>query len=133
MTPRDALDVARLLLKKARQDEALVRKIGSDTDIADEIVGFHAQQAVEKQRPLTIRRRAGIMKVMAAEEQLVHVTLSGDINGEYVVKDEGPDGEITLVPDTSAQAILDRLGHTQATLAEFEAEYGAVLPPDGEG
>ena len=43
MTPRDALDVARLLLKKARQDEALVRKIGSDTDIADEIVGFHAQ------------------------------------------------------------------------------------------
>jgi len=54
MTPRDALDVARVLLKKARQDEALVRKIGSDTDIADEIVGFHAQhpeghrQAVEK-------------------------------------------------------------------------------------
>jgi hypothetical protein len=46
---------------------------------------------------------------------------------------ERPDGELTLVPDTSAQAILDRLGHTQATLAEFEAEYGAVLPPDGEG
>jgi len=73
------------------------------------------------------------MKVMAAEEQLVHVTLSGDINGEYVVKDEGPGGEITLVPDTSAEAMLDRLGHTQATLAEFEAEYGAVLPSDGEG
>jgi len=69
------------------------------------------------------------MKLMAAERQLVHVTLSGDINGEYVVKDEGPDGEITLVPDTSAEAILDRLGHTQATLADFEAEYGAVLPP----
>jgi hypothetical protein len=73
------------------------------------------------------------MKVMAAEEQLVHVTLSGDISGEYVVKDESPDGELTLVPDTSAEAILDRLGHTQATLAEFEAEYGAVLEPDGEG
>jgi hypothetical protein len=67
---------------------------------------------------------------MAAEEQLVHVTLSGDIVGDYVVKDEGPGG---LVPDTSAEAILDRLGHTQATLAEFEAEYGAVLPADGEG
>lgn len=73
------------------------------------------------------------MKVMAAEEQLVHVTLSGDISGEYVLKDEGPDGELTLVPDTSAEAMLDRLGHTQATLAEFEAEYGAVLPADGEG
>jgi len=82
---------------------------------------------------LEIGRWGGIMKVMAAEEQLVHVTLSGDINGEYVVKDEGPGGEITLVPDTSAEAMLDRLGHTQATLAEFEAEYGAVLPSDGEG
>jgi HEPN domain-containing protein len=49
MTERDALDVARVLLKKARQDEALVRKIGSDTDIADEMAGFHCQQAVEKQ------------------------------------------------------------------------------------
>jgi len=42
-------------------------------------------------------------------------------------------GELTLVPDTSAKAILNRLGHTPATLAEFEAEYGPVLPPDGEG
>jgi HEPN domain-containing protein len=49
MTERDALDVARVLLKKAEQDEALVLKIGSDIDIADEMVGFHAQQAVEKQ------------------------------------------------------------------------------------
>ena len=57
MTPRDALDVARLLLKKARQDEALVRKIGSDTDIADEIVGFHAQQAVEKQLKAVLTAR----------------------------------------------------------------------------
>lgn len=49
MTQRDALDVARVLLMKAGQDEALVRKIGPDTDIADEMIGFHAQQAVEKQ------------------------------------------------------------------------------------
>ena len=62
-----------------------------------------------------------------------HVTLSGDHAGEYVVKGEGPDGELTLVPDTSAQAILDRLGHKRATLTEFEAEYGTVQPPDGEG
>jgi HEPN domain-containing protein len=41
-------DQARVLLSKAVQDEALVRKVGSDTDIADELVGFHAQQAVEK-------------------------------------------------------------------------------------
>lgn len=41
-------DQARILLSKAANDEALVRKVCSDTDIADELVGFHAQQAVEK-------------------------------------------------------------------------------------
>ena len=40
---------------------------------------------------------------------------------------------LLLVPDTSAQAILDRLGHKRATLAEFEAEYGPVRPSDDEG
>ena len=49
MPVRNAIDVARVLLKKAGQDEALIRKIGSDTDVVDELVGFHAQQAVEKQ------------------------------------------------------------------------------------
>lgn len=41
-------DYARVLLRKAGGDEAAIRKLGSDTDITDEIVGFHAQQAVEK-------------------------------------------------------------------------------------
>lgn len=41
-------DQARTLLSKAAKDEALVRKVSSDTDIADELVGFHAQQAIEK-------------------------------------------------------------------------------------
>ncbi len=47
--------------------------------------------------------------------------------------DERPDGWSTLVPDSSAKAILDRLGHDRATLAEFEAEHGVTLPRDGEG
>jgi HEPN domain-containing protein len=41
-------DYARILLKKAGGDEAAIRKLGPDIDIPDEIVGFHAQQAVEK-------------------------------------------------------------------------------------
>jgi hypothetical protein len=35
--------------------------------------------------------------------------------------------------DTSAKAILERLGHEPATLAEFEAVYGKVKRPDGDG
>jgi len=41
-------DYARALLRKAGGDEAAIRKLGADTDIPDEIIGFHAQQAVEK-------------------------------------------------------------------------------------
>jgi hypothetical protein len=70
---------------------------------------------------------------MSAVAEKAHVTLSGDIAGDYLVVDQRPDGELRLVPDTSAEAILRRLGHAPATLAEFEAEYGPVQPPDGEG
>jgi hypothetical protein len=62
-----------------------------------------------------------------------HIKLSGDIEGPYVVEATRSDGRLVISPDTSAQAIMDRLGHEPATLAEFEAEYGAVKPPDGEG
>lgn len=63
-----------------------------------------------------------------------HVKLSGDIEGTYVVEETRSDGRLVISPDTSAQAIMDRLGHEPATLAEFEAEYGRpVKPPDGEG
>lgn len=62
-----------------------------------------------------------------------HVNLSGDIEGPYVVEETRRDGRLVLSPDTSAKAIMARLGHEPATLAEFEAAHGAVRPPDGEG
>ena len=37
-----------ILLAKARNDALVLRKIAGDGDVADEIVGFHAQQTVEK-------------------------------------------------------------------------------------
>lgn len=48
MPQHDRLDLARVLLARAIEDETLVRKVSPDTDIADAIIGFHAQQAVEK-------------------------------------------------------------------------------------
>ena len=61
-----------------------------------------------------------------------HVTLSGDINGDYVLKDKGPGGEITLVPDTSIAAVRQRLGTEVMTAEEFEQHFGDV-PTDDEG
>jgi len=37
-----------LLLRKAAQDEFTVEKLIPDPESPDEVIGFHAQQAVEK-------------------------------------------------------------------------------------
>lgn len=42
------IEQARILLRKARQDAVIVSRAVEDAEIADEIVGFHAQQACEK-------------------------------------------------------------------------------------
>lgn len=64
---------------------------------------------------------------------MAHVKLSGDRDGDYVVTEERSDGSLTLVPDTSFEAIRKRLGTEPATLADFEGEHGPVQPSDGEG
>jgi len=61
------------------------------------------------------------------------VKLSGDIEGSYVVEETRNDGRLVISPDMSAQAIMERLDHEPATLAEFEAKFGATKPADDEG
>jgi len=63
----------------------------------------------------------------------LHVRLSGDIEGPYVVEEVRTDGRLLLAPDTSAQAVKECLGHEPATLEQFEAAHGGVRPQDGEG
>ena len=41
-------ELARLLLQKARQDFGLVVSVADSESVADEIIGFHIQQAIEK-------------------------------------------------------------------------------------
>ncbi len=45
MTP---LDLARAFLEKGKEDEVLLGRLVDDTDVSDDIFGFHVQQAVEK-------------------------------------------------------------------------------------
>jgi HEPN domain-containing protein len=42
------LDRPDVLLRKAQQDEIVLAKLLSDTDVDDDTLGFHAQQAAEK-------------------------------------------------------------------------------------
>jgi hypothetical protein len=73
-----------------------------------------------------------------------HVTLSGDIEGKYVVEDRRPDGRLVLIPEIDHAYprvewadILARSGGREMTPDEFEAfvtEHGPHMqPPDGEG
>ena len=61
-----------------------------------------------------------------------HVTLSGDLSGDYVVEDHLPDGRVVLRPDLSVKAMLARHGERRLTSDEFEQHFGQ-LPTDGEG
>lgn len=71
------------------------------------------------------------------EPDMPHVTLAGDRDGEYVIREERPDGTLILAPETAAQASLRRIGARAATTEEFDAfiaEHGEqMLPPDTEG
>jgi hypothetical protein len=66
-----------------------------------------------------------------------HVTLSGDLAGEYLVEEKRSDGRLVLVRDTSITAIRQRQGTRAMTpeeSAEFWREHGPHMqPPDGEG
>jgi hypothetical protein len=61
-----------------------------------------------------------------------HVTLTGDMSGDYVVEDHRADGRLVLRPDLSVKAILARHGERELTAEEFEQHFGH-LPTDGEG
>lgn len=65
--------------------------------------------------------------VMAA-----HVTLAGDLNGDYVVDETLGDGRLVIRPDTSAEAIRRRQGLEPISVEEFEQHFGH-LPTDDEG
>jgi HEPN domain-containing protein len=45
---RDPAELAARLARKAQADATAARKFAADSEIADDIIGFHAQQAVEK-------------------------------------------------------------------------------------
>jgi hypothetical protein len=61
-----------------------------------------------------------------------HITVAGDLNGDYVVDEVLDDGRLVIRRDTSADAIRRRQGLEQISPAEFEQQFGH-LPTDDEG
>lgn len=48
MPKRDGRDLARVIATNAQRDAVAVEKLAPDPELADDIVGLHAQQAAEK-------------------------------------------------------------------------------------
>lgn len=60
-----------------------------------------------------------------------HVTLVGDLTGEYLVREQRPDGTLLLAPnETSLEAVRRRHGLRRLTPEEFGVHFGD-LPSDG--
>jgi hypothetical protein len=89
--------------------------------------GISARSRARRPNIPDLRRR--YTQPMASEP---HVTVSGDIVGEYIVDEREPGGGLRLVPDTSIAAIRGRLGTEPMTPAEFDRHFGD-LPTDDEG
>jgi hypothetical protein len=60
------------------------------------------------------------------------LTATGDVDGEYVVDEELPDGRLVIRADTSAEAIRRRAGLEQISSDEVAQRLGQ-LPTDDEG
>ena len=62
----------------------------------------------------------------------LHVTLAGDLAGEYVVEEQLDGGRIVLAPDAdSYPSVFPKYPGRSATAEEFEEHFGA-LPHDDE-
>ncbi|HTD57603.1 MAG TPA: HEPN domain-containing protein [Solirubrobacteraceae bacterium] len=44
----EARELALLLVRKAEGDESILDRLLDDADVPDDVLGFHAQQAIEK-------------------------------------------------------------------------------------
>lgn len=122
---KDRLDFAGLLLKKARNDANLLRKSSNDPEIADDILGFHFQQTIEKSlKALLIVKNIQFRKTHDIRELLDLIVDNGIIVPQWFDEldawtsfaveyryEDLPDGPVIPIPrqdlSTTAFAIIE--------------------------
>jgi HEPN domain-containing protein len=108
--------LARLLLQKARQDFALVQNVGDNETIADEIVGFHVQQTVEKAIKAVLTR-------LGTQYEYTH-----DLSLLYQqVEDAGADPPTTLDALEELVPFAVQFRYTLYMSLDFDRQAGARL------
>jgi HEPN domain-containing protein len=135
---RPRIETAETLARRASGDALAAEKLAPHDDIGDGPIGFWAQQSVEKSIRVGLALRGVDFPMLAHGLDLLsalrrqpgvepsdHLMPVPRTRPGYLI--------VPLVPDTSFEAIRKRFGTKPGTLADFEAEYGPVQPPDGEG
>jgi HEPN domain-containing protein len=118
LPPRDGRDLARVLLERADDDIRLVRRVVDDADIADAIVGFHAQQAVEKAIKAVLAAREIEYAKTHALGYLIGLVEANEIDAPAAVLDAGElsPWAVDFRYETDDEPALDR----RATLVLIE-------------
>jgi HEPN domain-containing protein len=118
LPPRDGRDLARVLLERADDDIRLVCRVVDDADIADAIVGFHAQQAVEKAIKAVLAAREIDYAKTHALGYLIGLVEANEIDAPAAVLDAGElsPWAVDFRYETDDEPALDR----PATLALIE-------------
>lgn len=106
----DPRETSRILLKKAEEDATAVREFAGNPEIADSIIGFHAQQAVEKW-----------LKAVTAANGVRHSTIH-DI-----------DRLIEIVEATGVEVSLDRDSLAVLTQYAVPMRYDELLDAESHG
>jgi hypothetical protein len=66
------------------------------------------------------------------EAPVAHVTLAGDISGDYLVDERLQDGRLVLRPGSGVEAIIERTGGGRhLTAEEFDEHFGQLPADDG--
>jgi HEPN domain-containing protein len=118
LPPRDGRDLARVLLDRADDDITLVRRVVDDAEIADAIIGFHAQQAVEKALKAVLAAREIAYAKTHALGYLIGLVEANAIEAPVAVLNAGElsPWAVDFRYETDDEPALDR----QATLALIE-------------
>jgi HEPN domain-containing protein len=115
--PSPEAEAAEALLRAAAEDEAVVRELVDNTRIADSVIGFHAQQAVEKLLKATLARRG-------LDYPFTHdIARLLDLVGRSSLPDELP---LTATEDLTPWATELRYGGTPHSKLDRSALLGVV-------
>ncbi len=76
-----------ILFRKAAQDELAMNKLAGDREVANEIIGFHAQQAVEKLLKAVLMGRSILYRPTHDLAELIDLVRDNGIDTPDILKD----------------------------------------------